>query len=50
MPWKMFLRTHLGAIAAADFFSIEVLALTELVRYFVLFVIDSRPGGCRSAA
>jgi hypothetical protein len=25
MPWKTFLRTHLGAIAAADFFSVEVL-------------------------
>ena len=40
MPWKTFLRTHLGAIAAADFFSVEVLTLTGLVRYFVLFVID----------
>jgi putative transposase len=25
MPWKIFLRTHLDAIAAADFFSVEVL-------------------------
>ena len=40
MPWKTFLRTHLGAIAAADFFSVEVLTLTGLVRYLVLFVID----------
>lgn len=37
---KTFLRTHLAAIAAADFFSVEVLTLTGLVRYFVLFVID----------
>jgi transposase InsO family protein len=40
MPWKMFLRTHLGAIAAADFFSVEVLTVRGLVRYLVLFVID----------
>jgi hypothetical protein len=40
MPWKTFLRTHLGAIAVADFFSVEVPTLTGLVRYFVLFVID----------
>jgi hypothetical protein len=40
MPWKTFLRTHLGAIAAADFLSVEVLTLTGLVRYVVLFVID----------
>ena len=39
MPWKTFLRTHLGAIAAADFFSVEVLTVTGLVRYFVLFVM-----------
>src|SRR5262249_44043044 len=29
-----------GAIAATDFFSIEVLTLSGLVRYMVLFVID----------
>ena len=40
MLWKTFLRTHLGAIAAADFFSVEVLTLTGLVRHFVLLVID----------
>jgi putative transposase len=40
MPWKTFLRAHLGAIAAADFFSVEVLTVTGLVRYLVLFVID----------
>ena len=34
-----FLLTHLGAIAAADFFSVEVLTVTGLVRYLVLFVI-----------
>ena len=25
MPWKTFLKAHWGAIAAADFFSVEVL-------------------------
>jgi putative transposase len=39
-PWKSFLRAHWGAIAATDFFTVEVLALHGLVRYAVLFVID----------
>ena len=39
-PWRSFLRAHWGAIAATDFFSVEVLTLQGLVRYFVLFVID----------
>ena len=39
-PWRTFLRAHWGAIAATDFFSVEVLTLHGLVRYFVLFVID----------
>lgn len=41
--WRAFLRAHWGAIAATDFFSVEVLTLHGLVRYFVLFVIDLRP-------
>jgi transposase len=40
MPWKTFLKAHWGAIAAADFFSVEVLTIGGLVRYLVLFVID----------
>jgi putative transposase len=40
MPWKTFLKAHWGAIAAADFFSVEVLTLGGFVRYLVLFVID----------
>src|SRR5450432_378618 len=40
MPWKTFLKAHWGAIAAADFFSAEVLTRGGLVRYLVLFVID----------
>lgn len=38
--WKTFLKAHWGAIAAADFFTIEGITWLGLVRYFVLFVID----------
>jgi hypothetical protein len=40
MPWKTFLRAHFGVIAATDFFTVEVLTFTGLVRYVVWFVID----------
>jgi transposase InsO family protein len=40
MSWETFLKAHWGAIAATDFFSVEVLTRTGLVRYFVLFIID----------
>lgn len=40
MPWKTFLRAHWGAIAAADFFSVEVMTWLGLVRYQVFFVMD----------
>ena len=40
MPWKTFIKAHLGFIAAMDFFNVEVLSLAGLVRYSVLFVID----------
>ncbi|MDA0824863.1 MAG: integrase core domain-containing protein [Proteobacteria bacterium] len=40
MSWATFLKAHWGAIAATDFFSVEVLTRKGLVRYFVLFVID----------
>jgi hypothetical protein len=33
MPWKTFLKAHWGPIAAADFFSVEVLTRRGLVRY-----------------
>ena len=39
MPWRTFLRAQ-GAIAAMDFFTVEVLTRVGLVRYFVLLVID----------
>ena len=38
--WKTFLGEHLRAICAADFFTVEALTMTGLVRYFVFFVID----------
>jgi transposase InsO family protein len=40
MSWETFLKSHWGVIAATDFFSVEVLTSTGLIRYFVLFVID----------
>jgi transposase InsO family protein len=40
MSWETFLKAHWGAIAATDFFSVEVVTRTGLVRYFVLFMID----------
>lgn len=38
--WATFLKAHWGAIAAIDFFNVEVLTMHGLVRYSVLFVID----------
>src|SRR5262245_51360294 len=40
MPWKTFLKAHWSVIAAADFFTVEVLTAGGLVRYFVMFVIE----------
>jgi len=40
LPWSTFLKAHWGAIAATDFFTVEVLTTRGLIRYFVLFVID----------
>ncbi|MBM4319817.1 MAG: transposase family protein [Deltaproteobacteria bacterium] len=38
--WKTFLAAHLDAMAAADFFTVEVLTLFGLVRFSVLFVMQ----------
>lgn len=38
--WKTFLAARWGAIAATDFFTVEVVTWRGLARYFVLFVID----------
>jgi len=40
MPWSKFLKAHWEALAAADFFTIEVWTKIGLVRYLVFFVID----------
>jgi hypothetical protein len=40
IAWSAILRAHWGAIAAMDFFTVEVVTWTGLVRYHVLFVID----------
>ena len=40
MSWETFLRSHWGAIAATDFFSVEAVTARGLIRYLVLFVID----------
>jgi putative transposase len=39
MPWKTFLAAHWDSLAAADFFTVEVVTLRGLVRYVVLFVM-----------
>jgi transposase InsO family protein len=38
-PWNTFLAAHWDGLAAADFFSVEVLTMGGLVRYFVFFVM-----------
>jgi len=40
MRWSTFLKAHWGAIAATDFFTVEVITWRGLVRYLALFVID----------
>jgi putative transposase len=39
-PWKTFLAAHWDGLAAADFFTVEVLTMGGLVRYVVFFVIN----------
>jgi hypothetical protein len=38
--WATFIKAHLSAITAADFFTVEVLNWAGVVRYHVFFVID----------
>ena len=40
LSWATFLKLHWGAIAAMDFFTVEVLTPRGLVRHLVLVVID----------
>ena len=39
MSWKTFLAAHWDGLAAADFFTVEVLTVRGLVRYVVFFVM-----------
>jgi transposase InsO family protein len=39
MPWKTFLAAHWDGLAAADFFTVDVLTVGGLVRYVVFFVM-----------
>jgi hypothetical protein len=39
LPWKTFLAAHWDGLAAADFFTVEVLTMAGLIRYVVLFVM-----------
>ena len=50
IPWSTFLKAHWGAIAATDFFTVEVLTTGGLIRYFVLFVIDLKTRASRLRA
>ena len=38
--WATFIKAHLGAIAAADFFTVEAISAVGLIRYHVFFLID----------
>src|ERR1035438_8123105 len=38
--WKDFIRAHMAVLVATDFFTVEVLTLRGLIRYYVLFFIQ----------
>jgi transposase InsO family protein len=40
MPWSVFLKAHWKALAASDFFTVEVWSWSGLVTYYVLFVME----------
>ncbi len=40
VPWSVFLKAHWKAIAASDFFTVEVWSWRGLITHYVLFVID----------
>ena len=50
MPWKTFIQAHFGAIAATDFFSVEVLTLTGLVATWSCSSSTSTPVASTSRA
>src|SRR5260370_7847485 len=37
--WKDFIGAHMAVLVATDFFTVEVLTLTGLITYYVLFFI-----------
>jgi hypothetical protein len=37
MPWSAFLKAHWKALAASDFFTVEVWSWSGLATYYVLF-------------
>jgi putative transposase len=49
MSWATFLKLHWGAIAAADFFAVEVLTHAGLIRFLVFFVIELKSRRVRIA-
>jgi len=40
--WATFLKAHWGAIAAMDFFTVEAVTWTGLMRYFVLIALGNK--------
>ena len=40
MSWKAFSRAHWGAICACDFFTVDVMTLHGLTRFYVFVVMD----------
>jgi transposase InsO family protein len=38
--WSTFIKAHLGAITAADFFTVEAVSLSGLIRFHLFFVMD----------
>jgi putative transposase len=40
IPWSVFLKAHWKALAASDFFTVEVWCWRGLVTHYILFVID----------
>jgi transposase InsO family protein len=40
IPWSVFLKAHWKAIAASDFFTVEVWSWHGLITHYVLFVIE----------
>jgi UTP:GlnB (protein PII) uridylyltransferase len=46
MSWATFIKAHLGVVVGMDFFTAEAVTWLGLVRYHVLFAIDTedKPG------